>query len=123
MGRAGAHRKQVVVTWDVAVPGQVVRVVRVSGRSGSLHQTDGGLWGETAQTVTGLKLWRISTLMDQRPGPEWTEKHELEMLMLESLDKGKAAVLPWSTEVSSFRGLGEIWFHLQLLLISNLVLK
>lgn len=31
VGGAGAHWQQVVVAWDVAVPGQVVRVLRVTG--------------------------------------------------------------------------------------------
>lgn len=44
---AGAHRQQVVVARDVAVPGQVVRVLRVTGNqhtAGRLHDTDGWFW-------------------------------------------------------------------------------
>lgn len=45
--RARAHRQQVVVARDVAVPGQVVRVLRVSGNhhgAGTLDDTDGWFW-------------------------------------------------------------------------------
>ncbi len=47
VGGAGAHRQQVVVAGDVAVPGQVVRVLRVTGNNhtaGSLDDTDGWFW-------------------------------------------------------------------------------
>lgn len=46
---AGAYRQQVVVAGDVAVPGQVVRVLRVTGRrhaARSLDDTDSWLWGK-----------------------------------------------------------------------------
>lgn len=39
MGRAGPDRQQVVVAWDVAVPGQVIRVLRET--SGPLDDADG----------------------------------------------------------------------------------
>lgn len=44
---AGADRQQVVVAGDVAVPGQVVRVLRVTGNhraASSLDDTDSWLW-------------------------------------------------------------------------------
>lgn len=47
VGGAGAHRQQVVVAGDVAVPGQVIRVLRVTGNhhaARSLDDTDGWFW-------------------------------------------------------------------------------
>lgn len=45
--RTRAHRQQVVVARDVAVPGQVVRVLRVPGNqhaAGPLHHADAWFW-------------------------------------------------------------------------------
>lgn len=55
VGRAGAHRQQVVVAGDVAVPGQVVRVLRVTGNrtAGSLHDTDG--WFHVVDVLGGCR--------------------------------------------------------------------
>lgn len=49
VGGAGAHGQQVVVAGDVAVPGQVVRVLGVNGHrhaAGGLDDTDGWFWGD-----------------------------------------------------------------------------
>lgn len=58
VGGAGAHRQQVVVAGDVAVPGQVIRVLRVTGNrpanaaaaavtaTATLDDADGRLWEE-----------------------------------------------------------------------------
>lgn len=46
VGGARAYRKQIVVAGDVAVPGQVIWVLRVTGNhhaTSSLHNTDGRL--------------------------------------------------------------------------------
>ena len=59
MGGAGADGQQVVVARDVAVPGQVVRVLGVSGNRrtpGSLDDADGRLWGGSSrdETISGF---------------------------------------------------------------------
>lgn len=54
---AGADRQQVVVTGDVAVPGQVVRVLRVTGNhhaAGSLDDTDSWLWKREKRNLNDL---------------------------------------------------------------------
>lgn len=52
MGGAGAHWQQVVVARDVAVPGEVVWVLRVTGNHCSTtcrHNTYGWFWGNKNQ--------------------------------------------------------------------------
>lgn len=52
VGGAGAHWQQVVVARDVAVPGEVVWVLRVTGNHCSTtcrHDTYGWFWGNKNQ--------------------------------------------------------------------------
>lgn len=57
VGGAGAHRQQVVVAGNVAVPGQVVRVLRVTGNhhtAGSLDDTDCWFWETERRGIQGV---------------------------------------------------------------------
>lgn len=56
---ARAHRQQVVVARDVAVPGKVVRVLRVTGNNhtaGSLDDTDGRFWDREREREEDFKF-------------------------------------------------------------------
>lgn len=66
VGGAGAHRQQVVVARDVAVPGQVVRVLRVTGNrptnaaatvtaTAILDDADGWFWEKRGAKETKLE--------------------------------------------------------------------
>ena len=62
MGGAGPHGQQVIVAWDVAVPGHVVRVLRIAGHRhavGPQGDADGRLWKNTAKRESDA-TWEIS---------------------------------------------------------------
>ena len=62
MGGARSHGQQVIVAWDVAVPGHVVRVLRIAGHRhaiGSQGDVDGRLWKKAAKRGSDA-MWEIS---------------------------------------------------------------